>query len=108
MQLSFYGAYHSKAGNKAIHFVFVPPIVWAFMVLFAYSGALFGVDMPAHAAHFLPPWIAQCAAPAMRCWQALRGCPGGAVCHVHMWSLFAAPVLAVHLSPVRSWRVLLV
>ncbi len=32
-QMSFYAAYHRNPANKAIHFVFVPAIVWSAMVL---------------------------------------------------------------------------
>jgi len=32
-QLAFYGAYHHTPGNKAIHLVFVPIILWTAMIL---------------------------------------------------------------------------
>ncbi|KAK9807327.1 hypothetical protein WJX73_002373 [Symbiochloris irregularis] len=56
-QLSFYGFYHQKHGNQIIHFFFVPAILWSVDVWLAYTGALWGVDLPAHLS-FLPPWLA--------------------------------------------------
>lgn len=39
-QMSVYAAYHDDATNKAIHFVFVPLIVWSGMGLLMLPGAL--------------------------------------------------------------------
>jgi uncharacterized membrane protein YGL010W len=39
-QMSVYAAYHDDATNKAIHFVFVPLIVWSGMGLLLLPGAL--------------------------------------------------------------------
>lgn len=57
VQLSFYGFYHQKGGNQLIHFFFVPAILWSVDVWFAHTGALWGVDLPAHLT-FLPSWLA--------------------------------------------------
>ncbi|CAE8645599.1 unnamed protein product, partial [Polarella glacialis] len=34
--LGFYGAYHQDPVNQAIHFVFVPALLWSFLVGFAH------------------------------------------------------------------------
>ena len=39
-QMSVYAAYHRDATNKAIHFVFVPLIIWSAMGLLVQAGAL--------------------------------------------------------------------
>lgn len=52
-QLIFYGSYHSNPINQAIHFIFVPLILWTVAVWFAYTPALFHYDVAAHLA-FLP------------------------------------------------------
>ncbi|KAI8469789.1 MAG: hypothetical protein J3K34DRAFT_422805 [Monoraphidium minutum] len=60
-QLAFYGAYHTNPWNKAIHFVFVPGILWATLVWLAASGPLAPLPAsPALAAALarLPPWLA--------------------------------------------------
>ena len=57
-QLVFYGSYHQHPGNQLIHFFFVPLIMWGSGVLLAYTGPLFGLDLPSHLT-FLPPVIAQ-------------------------------------------------
>lgn len=57
-QLVFYGSYHQHPGNQLIHFFFVPLIMWGSGVLLAYTGPLFGLDLPSHLT-FLPPIIAQ-------------------------------------------------
>ena len=62
-QLTFYGSYHRNKWNQAIHFVFVPLILWAFAVWFCYTGPLFHVDLASHAARVLPDSIARCATP---------------------------------------------
>ncbi|GBF89468.1 DUF962 domain-containing protein [Raphidocelis subcapitata] len=57
-QLAFYGAYHSHPVNKAIHFVFVPTIVWATLVWLAAAGPIAPLPAPlAAAAAQLPPWL---------------------------------------------------
>ncbi|GAB4817512.1 hypothetical protein N2152v2_004558 [Parachlorella kessleri] len=38
-QLTFYGSYHSNPLNQAIHFVFVPAILWTVAVWLAYTPA---------------------------------------------------------------------
>lgn len=53
-QLSFYGAYHNNRLNQAIHFVFVPAILWTVAVWLAYTPALFDYDWVAHVGHLLP------------------------------------------------------
>ena len=58
-QLVFYGSYHSRGWNQAIHFVFVPLIMWSAAVWLAYAPPL-PFDLPAHLT-FLPPAIARCA-----------------------------------------------
>ncbi len=67
-QLVFYGSYHSRGWNQAIHFVFVPLIMWSAGVLLAYAPAL-PVDLPSRLS-FLPPWIARRAAALshLRCY----------------------------------------
>ena len=56
-QLAFYGSYHSRGWNQAIHFVFVPLIMWSLSVWLAYAPPL-PFDLPAHLT-FLPPAIAR-------------------------------------------------
>lgn len=58
-QLVFYGSYHTRGWNQAIHFVFVPLIMWSAAVWLAYAPPL-PFDLPAHLT-FLPPAIARCA-----------------------------------------------
>ena len=58
-QLVFYGSYHTRGWNQAIHFVFVPLIMWSAAVWLAYAPPL-PFDLPAHLT-FLPPSIARCA-----------------------------------------------
>jgi len=58
-QLTFYGSYHRNKWNQAIHFVFVPLILWSFAVWFCYTGPLFHVDLPSLAARILPDSIAR-------------------------------------------------
>jgi uncharacterized membrane protein YGL010W len=53
-QLSFYGAYHNNRLNQAIHFVFVPAILWTVAVWLAYTPVLFEFDWAAHVGHLLP------------------------------------------------------
>jgi hypothetical protein len=74
-QLVFYGSYHSRGWNQAIHFVFVPLIMWSAGVLLAYAPAL-PVDLPSRLS-FLPPWIARRAAALgrLRCY-----CPPAPPC----------------------------
>lgn len=43
-ELSFYGLYHQDPVNQAIHFVFIPTILWSAMVLLAYYD-IFGVKL---------------------------------------------------------------
>eukprot|EP00931_Biecheleriopsis_adriatica_P098662 TRINITY_DN7269_c0_g1_i1.p1 TRINITY_DN7269_c0_g1~~TRINITY_DN7269_c0_g1_i1.p1 ORF type:complete len:234 (-),score=33.58 TRINITY_DN7269_c0_g1_i1:64-765(-) len=38
--LSFYGAYHQDPVNQAIHFVFVPILLWSFLLCFAQTPVL--------------------------------------------------------------------
>ena len=61
-QLTFYGSYHRNKWNQALHFLFVPLILWAFSVWGCYTGPLFHVDLPSLAAHVLPDSIARSAA----------------------------------------------
>ena len=42
--LAFYGVYHQDPVNQAIHFIFVPTLLWSFMLLFAHI-PLLGMDM---------------------------------------------------------------
>ena len=58
-QLTFYGSYHRNKWNQALHFVFVPCILWAVAVWACYSGPLYRVDLPSIAAHVLPDNIAR-------------------------------------------------
>ena len=60
-QLTFYGSYHTRPGNQAIHFVFVPLIIWTVTVWLAYAPAPIPYDLPAHLG-FLPEAIARCSA----------------------------------------------
>lgn len=62
-QLVFYGSYHSHPINKAIHFFFVPSIVWATLVWLAAAGPLAPLPaaLAAATAH-LPAWLASGAA----------------------------------------------
>ncbi len=57
-QLSFYGSYHSRPGNQAIHFVFVPLIHWTITVWLAYAPLPTAYDLPAHL-DFLPGWLSR-------------------------------------------------
>ena len=57
-QLTFYGSYHTRPGNQAIHFVFVPLIMWSVAVWLAYPPAAIPYDLPAHLA-FLPEAFAR-------------------------------------------------
>jgi len=43
-QLAFYGTYHQDPVNQAIHFVFIPIILWTAMLLFAYHD-IFGLKL---------------------------------------------------------------
>jgi len=43
-ELSFYGAYHQDPVNQAIHFVFIPTILWSAMLLFSYHD-IFGIPL---------------------------------------------------------------
>ncbi len=56
-QLVFYGSYHSNPINQAIHFIFVPCILWTVAVWFAYTPPLCHCDMSTHLG-FLPASIA--------------------------------------------------
>ena len=56
-QLAFYGSYHSRGWNQAIHFVFVPLIMWSAGVWLAYAPPL-PLNLPAHLT-FLPPALAR-------------------------------------------------
>jgi uncharacterized membrane protein YGL010W len=56
-QLIFYGSYHSNPINQAIHFIFVPLILWTVAVWLAYTPAFFYYDIAAHLI-FLPPLLA--------------------------------------------------
>ena len=58
-QLTFYGSYHRNKWNQAIHFVFVPLILWAFAVWLCYTGPIFHIDLPSLAAKALPASIAR-------------------------------------------------
>ena len=62
-QLSFYGSYHSRPGNQAIHFVFVPLIHWTITVWLAYAPLPTAFDLPAHL-DFLPEWLSRYACTA--------------------------------------------
>ena len=62
-QLTFYGSYHTRPGNQAIHFVFVPLIHWTITVWLAYAPAPFPLDLPAHL-DFLPHAISRSACSA--------------------------------------------
>ena len=57
-QLTFYGSYHSRPGNQAIHFIFVPLIQWSVTVWLAYAPAPSSIDLPA-SLDFLPEAIAR-------------------------------------------------
>ncbi|CAD6587848.1 MAG: hypothetical protein TREMPRED_004869, partial [Tremellales sp. Tagirdzhanova-0007] len=35
-ELAFYGSYHATKGNKIIHFIFIPQIVWSTLILAAH------------------------------------------------------------------------
>lgn len=58
-QLIFYGSYHSNPINQAIHFIFVPLLLWTVAVWLAYTPAFFDFDIAAHLA-FLPPPLVAC------------------------------------------------
>ena len=58
VQMTFYGCYHTKHGNQAIHFVFVPAILWSLAVWLAYPGPIAGLDLPSHL-ESLPEPVAQ-------------------------------------------------
>ena len=57
-QLTFYGSYHSRPGNQAIHFVFVPLIHWTITVWLAYAPLPTAYDLPAHM-DCLPGWLSR-------------------------------------------------
>lgn len=57
-QLAFYGSYHSHPLNQAIHFVFVPLILWTVAVWLAYTPPLWAWDVAAHLPAALPAWAA--------------------------------------------------
>ncbi|BDA43170.1 Uncharacterized endoplasmic reticulum membrane protein YGL [Coccomyxa sp. Obi] len=59
-QLTFYGSYHTRGWNQAIHFVFVPLIHWTITVWLAYAPLPTSFDLPAHL-DFLPPAISSAA-----------------------------------------------
>jgi len=59
-QLTFYGSYHSRPGNQAIHFFFVPLIHWTITVWLAYAPLPTAYDLPAHI-DFLPEWLSSAA-----------------------------------------------
>ena len=71
-QLVFYGTYHQKKWNQAIHWVFVPLIMWSIAEWLAYTGPLApGLDISSRLG-FLPAEIAGCAlcsftVPCSRC-----------------------------------------
>lgn len=52
-QMSVYAAYHNDATNKAIHFVFVPLIIWSAMGLLAQLGAIQMGALAITAAHVI-------------------------------------------------------
>ena len=52
-QLAFYGSYHHNPVNQAIHFVFVPAILWTVAVWLAYTPVFCHCFLAAHLA-FLP------------------------------------------------------
>lgn len=58
-QLTFYGSYHSNPLNQAIHFVFVPAILWTVAVWLAYTPPLLSLD--------LAPLLPTCWANYARC-----------------------------------------
>lgn len=61
-QLIFYGDYHSNPLNQAVHFAFVPLILWTVAVWLAYTRPLWHWTLPtsslppALAATFIPNW----------------------------------------------------
>jgi hypothetical protein len=57
-QLTFYGSYHTRPGNQAIHFVFVPLIHWTVTVWLAYAPPPIPYDLPSHLG-FLPEAISR-------------------------------------------------
>lgn len=57
-QLTFYGSYHTRGWNQAIHFVFVPLIHWTITVWLAYAPLPTSFDLPAHL-DFLQPAISR-------------------------------------------------
>jgi uncharacterized membrane protein YGL010W len=57
-QLIFYGSYHSNPINQAIHFIFVPLILWTVAIWLAYTPALFHYDLAAHLAFLPAPLVA--------------------------------------------------
>lgn len=57
-QLTFYGSYHANPINQAIHFVFVPAILWTVAIWLAYTPAFVSVN-PDWAAPVLPACCAQ-------------------------------------------------
>lgn len=52
-QMSVYAAYHNDATNKAIHFVFVPLIIWSAMGLLVQLGAVQMGTLAITAAHVI-------------------------------------------------------
>ncbi len=63
-KLTFYGSYHSRPWNQAIHFVFVPLIHWTITVWLAYAPLPTTYDLPSHLdtllAGALPEWLSRC------------------------------------------------
>jgi len=57
-QLTFYGSYHRRPGNQAIHFFFVPLIHWTITVWLAYAPMPTAYDLPAHL-DLLPEWLSR-------------------------------------------------
>lgn len=64
-ELTFYGCFHSRPGNQAIHALFVPPIMATLCVALAYArpASTPPLPLPPPLASALPSWVAAGAVP---------------------------------------------